>query len=96
MIYKNRHGEAELKLHGDIVHVSTVRGACPLLFDMDTAEKLLLITENRKIQVACVYPDLTKLYAVYHHTSSAVQVAEIVSLKYTGGNPSHAIQAERC
>lgn len=90
MNYTNRYGEATLTPVGPIVHVSTVRGEQVIDdgygFDMDTAGKLALITENRRLQPA--YNMVRRLsYVMLHHSPSDVQICRLDHLNYTGGDP---------
>lgn len=100
MQYSNRYGAAEISLIGEVVHVSEINGAAVVNagygFDIDTAEKLALITENRHLQPA--YNRATKsFYVMYHHTSIMVQVCRLDGLTYTGGDPRLTIeQLNRC
>lgn len=83
----------------EAMHVSKIRGAdldpgC--LFDIETAEKVALITENRHIQL-CSFKtvDGWRCYVVLHETASTAAVAKLDALTYVGKTPAHELQAAR-
>lgn len=76
MEYTNRFGTATLTQVGPIVHVKTIDGATVIDdgygFDVDTAMKLALITENARVSATCVQHDQeATLREVLHHTRRA-------------------------
>lgn len=90
MDYANKYGNATLTPIGPTVHVSKICGEDVIDsgygFDMDTAAKLALITENDRLQPA--FNMTRKLaYVVLHHSPSDVQVCRLDALAYTGGDP---------
>ena len=94
MDYANKFGTATLTPVGPVVHVRTVVGTTVIDdgygFDMDTAEKLALITENARLQPS--YNMARRLcYVMLHHSPSQVQVCRLDRLTYVGGDPSETL-----
>lgn len=97
--FHNKFGSVTLRPIADVTHVKNIRGAeldAGCMFDVETAEKLALITENRRIQI-CPFkgPKGWQCYAVLHETEATAAVAEIAELTYTGGIPAKEIHNER-
>ena len=90
MDYKNQYGTATLTLVGPIIHVSKVVGADVIGagygFDLDTAAKLALITENARLQPAYNMA-LRQFYVLFHHSPSEVQVCKLDALASTEAEP---------
>lgn len=91
--FKNRFGTATLTLVGPTIPVSTVVGAEVINagygFDMDTAAKLALITENARLQPA-YNMELRQWYVLFHHSPSDVQVCRVDAVVCTEADP-HAM-----
>lgn len=94
--FQNRYGRLTLKLVSDVRPVKGIRGVdiddCHK-FDMDTAEKIALITDNRGIQLC--YGAGARLYVVAHDTPSTCAVARIETMSYVGQNPAQEIRDAR-
>lgn len=95
--YKNKYGELEIETITEAMPVSTVLvsmveqvNAC---FDLETAEKIALITDNKKIQIG-IDGETKKCYLVYHYTTSLVSICKINRLVYVGGIPKEEIEEE--
>lgn len=90
MNYSNKYGTATLTPVGPIVHVSAVVGTDVIDsghgFDIDTAAKLALVTENFKLQPSYNMAR-KKCYVMYHHTPSTVQVCRLDALDCTENDP---------
>ena len=90
MDYKNKYGTATLTPIGPIVHVSKVVGAevidAGYGFDMATAERLALVTENARLQPAYNMAR-RQCYVVCHHSPSEVQVCRLDALVCTETDP---------
>jgi hypothetical protein len=62
-------------------------------FDIDVAEKLALITENRRMQIAFVPPKYQKGYIFFHNMTSMAQLLKIENLAFKEDiNPTEEIQ----
>lgn len=90
MDYSNKCGTATLTPVGPIVHVSAVVGTEVIDaghgFDIDTAAKLALVTENCKLQPS-YNMERKQCYVLYHHTPSTVQVCRLDALACTEDDP---------
>ena len=96
--YENEYGSLEL-LPLDYLHVSVVRHSdvpVELKFDTLTAERIALITDNRRIQLVPNYPkNLNEWYVAHHSAPDTCAVCRIVSLDFVSTvNPQEEIQ--RC
>lgn len=97
--FQNKFGAVRFRPIADVQPVRDIRGAnldprC--MFDIETAEKIALITDNRGIQL-CSFKsaDGWRCYVVLHATSSTAAVAEIESLTYAGAALSVELQNAR-
>jgi hypothetical protein len=90
MDYSNKYGTATLTPVGPVVHVSAVVGTEVIDsgygFDMDTAAKLALVTENFRLQPS-YNMERKRFYVMYHHTPSTVQVCRLDALACTEEDP---------
>lgn len=90
MDYENQYGTATLTPVGPVVHVSTVVGVDVIDagygFDLDTAAKLALITENAQLQPAYSM-ERRQAYVLHHHSPSTVQVCRLDALVCTEIDP---------
>lgn len=97
--FKNKFGSVTFRPVTEITHVKNIRGAdveARCLFDVETAEKLALITENHRVQICPTQgPDGWRCYVVLHEDSANVAVAEIEELTYIGGVPAAEIHNAR-
>ena len=97
--YANKFGAVSFATVSDVVSVNDVHGkdVDPAhMFDIETAEKIALITDNRRIQL-CPFKTAQgwRMYVVLHETPSTVAVAVIESMTYTGRDPKRELQAAR-
>lgn len=93
MKYENKYGKLVVKPLTDFRPVSSIQGddlpaAC--MFDLATAEKIVLITENRRSQIA-VRPS-GRCYLIVHESCSSACVVRVVSLEYTGSDAEQEIE----
>lgn len=81
----NRYGSLELKPVTDYMPVDQIKHTIAPIgsaFNLETAEKIALITENRRIQL-CIIPDNYRVMYVVHHSSTSIAaICEINSLAY--------------
>lgn len=94
--YQNSHGKLALETVTEFVNVNTLRvrdfpETC--LFDLETAEKLALITRNKHIQI-CMDPETRRVGVIYHSAPDKAAICKIVNLDYTGNNAT--TELERC
>jgi hypothetical protein len=91
--YKNRYGTVELEIMTESYPVSAIRSTMvpeEYMIDIDTAEAVALITENRHLQMSS--KDLRKYYILFHNNASSVQIVRIKSLSLIEGvNPRQEI-----
>lgn len=81
--YKNKYGVLEFKV-GSYQKVSTIHSKDvneSLFFDIGTAEKIALITENRSIQL-CVNSDFKKMFLIHHSASDIAAVCEVTKIEF--------------
>lgn len=90
MDYQNQYGSATLTPIGPVIPVSKVVGADVIDagygFDLDTAAKLALVTENARLQPAYNMAR-RQCYVIYHHSPSTVQVCRLDALACTEDAP---------
>lgn len=90
MDYKNRYGTAALTPVGPVTPVSKIVGVDVIDagygFDLDTAAKLALVTENARLQPAFNMAR-RQCYVLYHHSPNTVQVCRLDSLVCTEADP---------
>lgn len=83
--YENKYGKLEIEV-SEYKHISEITSKnVNTFFDIETAEKIALITGNRGIQI-CVSPDLKRFYLVHHKSYDIVSVAKVVTLEYLHTN----------
>lgn len=97
--FSNKFGAVAFRPLSEPRTIAGIRGADldpACTFDIETAEKIALITENRRVQIA---PFKTangwRCYVFLHETANTGAVAEIESLAYVGGEPAHELQKAR-
>ena len=81
----NQYGSLKLEIIGEYQDVSGIHSRNlnkELFFDIETAEKIALITENRGIQLSVFSGDHSKMFVVHHATSSSAAVCKLVELKF--------------
>jgi hypothetical protein len=97
--FANEFGTLQFRPLSEPQPIAGIRGAtldAACTFDLETAEKVALITENRRVQVAPFKtPAGWRFYAFLHETVNTGAVAQIESLEYIGGTPSNEIEKAR-
>lgn len=94
--FKNGYGTLTLALVSAVMPVDAIRGADvddAHKFDLETAEKVALITENRRVQIGGT--NAHDCYVVAHESVSTAAIARIETMNYVGGVPAHEIERER-
>jgi len=93
--YHNEYGILEL-IPSDYVDISTILVATTpdeFKFDLETAEKIALISENARIQLTFGYPNLKDAIVVHHTGPRTAAVCRIHRLEFTSGvNPREEIE----
>ena len=93
MKYENEYGKLIVEPLTDNRPVSSIKGAdvpADCMFDLDTAEKIVLITENQRSQIG-VRPS-RRCYLVVHESPSSACAVRIVSLDYAGPDAGQEIE----
>lgn len=84
--YENRHGKVRFRVMSEVTYIRNVSsGQYPGLqrYDLETAERIAVITENHHVQIVPVREGEQWLcYLVLHDSPSFVAVAEIESMEY--------------
>ena len=84
--FKNEFGTLSVSLVTDFLAVRdinrNIKSVSDNLFDMETAEKIALITGNKRIQLVMCYPLNGQCYMVYHQGSSLAAVCKIESMDF--------------
>lgn len=90
--YKNKYGTLTIEDTGELMHVSQVKWANvpnELKFDIETGEKIALITENENLQQSYGFPIQGNGYLMRHESPSTVYLCKIVLIDFTSTvNPS--------
>lgn len=80
--FSNKFGAVELTPVTEFMPVSSIRKTHPQAqantFDLTTAEKIALITENRKIQICPHFPVDGLAYLVLHDSPSTAAICRVV------------------
>lgn len=96
--FENKFGSLQVSLVTDFMSVGKISRDMPEvsgnLFDMETAEKIALITENKSVQLCMCYPLNGLGYMVYHRNGREAAVCKIDSILYSF-DVSPAEQIER-
>lgn len=97
--FQNRYGRLTLSLVSEVRPVNEIHGVDlddAIKFDIDTAERIALITDNRGIQIAPhKVGDKWRCYVVVHDSPSTVAVAKIETLDYVGRDPKQELRDAR-
>lgn len=97
--FQNRYGRLEVEPVTPLLQVRNIRGVDypdDIKFDLETAERIVLITENRRSQIA--FQEWTqngRAYMIVHTSPSEGYIVRIVSLDYTGPNAQEEIERLR-
>lgn len=91
--FKNQYGELKLVLVSAVCHVDNIHGKdvdSQHKFGLEVAEKIVLVTDNRGIQIGGL--GAHDCYVVVHETPETAAVARIEFLDYVGRNPAQEIR----
>lgn len=86
--WSNRYGTLVVAPVTEVQAVGGIRGADmrdELKFDLETAEKIALITDNRRCQISGDFKRGGRYYLLVHVSCSRVAVVRIVSLDFADG-----------
>jgi hypothetical protein len=84
MKYENKYGSLRLELVTDYVPVSQIRAKdqnWDVFIDLDTAEKVALITGNKDTQL-CVGADKRSMFIIHHIKGDTAAVCKVVDLNF--------------
>ena len=91
--YENKYGKLVVEHLTDYKPVSFIHGVDlpdDCMFDLDTSEKIVLITENQRSQIG-VRPS-RRCYLIVHESCSSACAVRIVSMEYTGPDAGQEIE----
>ncbi|HAY3553782.1 hypothetical protein [Elizabethkingia meningoseptica] len=83
--YKNKYGSLKLIPVSDLMKVSNIKGVDidkKYKFDINTAEKVALITENYDTQISFGFPITNHAYIIKHESSSTGYICELSELNF--------------
>ncbi|HFI4796489.1 TPA: hypothetical protein ACGQK4_002208 [Elizabethkingia anophelis] len=83
--YKNKYGSLKLIPVSDLMKVSNIKGIDidkKYKFDINTAEKVALITENYDTQMSFGFPITNQAYIIKHESSSTGYICELSDLNF--------------
>lgn len=83
--YKNKYGYLEFDVVGeyqDVTKISSKRVDAEFFFDISTAEKIALITNNKDIQLCFTYPTNGTAFLVHHKSSGIAAVCRITKIEF--------------
>jgi hypothetical protein len=99
--YQNNYGTLVLEPVSEYRSVDGIRSDIvpenSRFYGIDVAEKVALITENRRIQIAFQMP-LTRNsfgYILHHDSPNTCAICRISSMEYVGGDSKMEIRAHR-
>jgi hypothetical protein len=79
--FSNEFGVVELVPVMEFMTISNINKTHPMVqqnsFDLETAEKIALITENKGIQICCIL-ELNTAYLVLHNSSSTAAICKVI------------------
>ena len=84
MQYKNHYGEAVIEIVSDYMSIKKVtRKYVPkgCWFNMDQAEQIALITDNRHLQIG-FSEDLRHAYVIHHKNANTVAYCKVTSINF--------------
>ena len=84
MLYKNQFGETVIEIASEYMSIKQVtRRDVPsnCWFDMDQAEQIALITDNRHLQIG-FSEDLRHAYVIHHKNSNTVAYCKVISINF--------------
>lgn len=82
--YHNKYGSLEIEVIEAYRNISTIRSkelSSALFFDISTAEKVALITENKGVQLSPT-ADYKTMYLVHHESPSMAAVCRVVKVDF--------------
>jgi len=84
--FKNSFGALKISFVTDFMPVGEISQNMPEvssnLFDVETAEKIALITDNKNVQIGMCYPLNGQAYLIYHSSASVAAVCKIESISF--------------
>lgn len=84
--YSNRFGALTLMPVTEFMPIKNIRKSHPQAkanaVDFETAEKIALITENRRIQICFMYPEMVQAYVVLHNSPSTAAYCRVTLEKF--------------
>jgi len=86
--WSNRYGTLVVEPVTEVGPVAGIRGANiddEVKFDLDTAGKIVLVTDNRRCQVSGEFRGGGRLYLIVHTSCSTAAVVRVVSLDFAEG-----------
>ncbi|GKR18322.1 MULTISPECIES: hypothetical protein [Aeromonas] len=96
--FENEFGSLRVSLVTDYLSVSNISRdipeVCANLFDVETAEKIALVTDNKSVQLCMCYPLNGLGYMVYHRNGKEAAVCKIENIEFSC-NVSPAEQIQR-
>jgi hypothetical protein len=84
LTYKNKYGYLEFEVIENYRDISTIHSKDlqdNLFFEIEVAEHIALITENRDIQLSVTY-DPKKMFLIHHQSSSVAAVCRITKIEF--------------
>lgn len=83
--YANKYGTAQLITITEYRNIAGIRGkdiSDENKYSIDTLEKLVLISDNRKMQVSLGWPMQNVGYIMHHRSASEVAICRIVNIDF--------------
>lgn len=85
--FENEFGALQVSLATEFMPVGKISRKMPevsdSMFDINTAEKIALITGNKNVQICMCYPLNGFGYMVYHRNSREAAVCKIDSIRFS-------------
>lgn len=85
--FENEFGSLQVSLITEFMPVGKISREIPEvsgnMFDLNTAEKIALITGNQKVQICMCYPLNELGYMVYHRNSQEAAVCKVDSIQFS-------------
>lgn len=85
--FENKFGSLQVSLVTEFMPVGKIsqeiQEVSDNMFDLNTAEKIALITGNKKVQICMCYPLNGLGYMVYHRNSQEAAVCKVDSIQFS-------------
>ena len=85
-VYSNQYGSIALELITEYVPVSSFRSSQSIVkensFDVETAEKITLLTEHIRTQVCFHYPFTGLAYLLLHNSPDKAALCKVSNIKF--------------